>query len=211
PCLSTSPVLSLGFCPSLSILIFFFFLIIRRPPRSTLFPYTTLFRSRGDICCAIRPNPTTDPRRDEKASHSSRARRREDPRAASEAKCSAFSAQPVSTRQWLLPPFSRREGFSCRAHRGQCCPISIRSTTCPRCRTHRKNSGAWKKSSREPWLSSAEGSPPQPAIAQRQDRKGRRFPHFHSTSSAWLPTRWCRIRRRPRFRTAESRRRTRTG
>src|SRR5436190_17220013 len=30
--------------------IFFFFLMIRRPPRSTLFPYTTLFRSRpGDI------------------------------------------------------------------------------------------------------------------------------------------------------------------
>src|SRR3989441_12418749 len=26
-------------------LIFFFFLMIRRPPRSTLFPYTTLFRS----------------------------------------------------------------------------------------------------------------------------------------------------------------------
>src|SRR5437773_8093458 len=29
----------------LPILISFFFLIIRRPPRSTLFPYTTLFRS----------------------------------------------------------------------------------------------------------------------------------------------------------------------
>src|SRR5216684_4248913 len=28
-------------------LIFFFFLMIRRPPRSTLFPYTTLFRSGG--------------------------------------------------------------------------------------------------------------------------------------------------------------------
>src|SRR5687768_17791275 len=27
--------------------IFFFFLMIRRPPRSTLFPYTTLFRSSG--------------------------------------------------------------------------------------------------------------------------------------------------------------------
>src|SRR5260221_7149938 len=26
---------------------FFFFLMIRRPPRSTLFPYTTLFRSTG--------------------------------------------------------------------------------------------------------------------------------------------------------------------
>src|SRR5689334_25353758 len=28
-----------------SFLLFFFFLMIRRPPRSTLFPYTTLFRS----------------------------------------------------------------------------------------------------------------------------------------------------------------------
>src|SRR2546430_12412864 len=30
---------------SLTTLFFFFFLMIRRPPRSTLFPYTTLFRS----------------------------------------------------------------------------------------------------------------------------------------------------------------------
>src|SRR2546429_8212651 len=29
-----------------SFLFFFFFLMIRRPPRSTLFPYTTLFRSQ---------------------------------------------------------------------------------------------------------------------------------------------------------------------
>src|SRR2546430_12802072 len=29
-------------------LVFFFFLMIRRPPRSTLFPYTTLFRSLVD-------------------------------------------------------------------------------------------------------------------------------------------------------------------
>src|SRR5206468_10513888 len=28
--------------------IFFFFLMIRRPPRSTLFPYTTLFRSSNE-------------------------------------------------------------------------------------------------------------------------------------------------------------------
>src|SRR5260221_11673244 len=28
--------------------LFFFFLMIRRPPRSTLFPYTTLFRSRTE-------------------------------------------------------------------------------------------------------------------------------------------------------------------
>src|SRR5256885_16751812 len=30
---------------SLLVYLFFFFLMIRRPPRSTLFPYTTLFRS----------------------------------------------------------------------------------------------------------------------------------------------------------------------
>src|SRR2546430_15920816 len=30
-------------------LLFFFFLMIRRPPRSTLFPYTTLFRSHVQI------------------------------------------------------------------------------------------------------------------------------------------------------------------
>src|SRR5436189_1281899 len=32
-------------CPISLCCIFFFFLMIRRPPRSTLFPYTTLFRS----------------------------------------------------------------------------------------------------------------------------------------------------------------------
>src|SRR2546430_12632152 len=30
--------------------LLFFFLMIRRPPRSTLFPYTTLFRSRVHQC-----------------------------------------------------------------------------------------------------------------------------------------------------------------
>src|SRR5687768_17973066 len=29
--------------------LFFFFLLIRRPPRSTLFPYTTLFRSEDQL------------------------------------------------------------------------------------------------------------------------------------------------------------------
>src|SRR3712207_8024818 len=33
----------------------FFFLMIRRPPRSTLFPYTTLFRSTSASFC-IRPS-----------------------------------------------------------------------------------------------------------------------------------------------------------
>src|SRR3712207_7131876 len=35
----------------------FFFLMIRRPPRSTLFPYTTLFRSRENAAPARRTVP----------------------------------------------------------------------------------------------------------------------------------------------------------
>src|SRR5256885_9921221 len=35
---------------------FFFFLMIRRPPRSTLFPYTTLFRSLAGIEPLVSPD-----------------------------------------------------------------------------------------------------------------------------------------------------------
>src|SRR2546427_12455480 len=35
-------------------LCFFFFLMIRRPPRSTLFPYTTLFRSPAALATRVR-------------------------------------------------------------------------------------------------------------------------------------------------------------
>src|SRR2546430_16324701 len=39
---------------------FFFFLMIRRPPRSTLFPYTTLFRSVQNGVLAARPSKHSD-------------------------------------------------------------------------------------------------------------------------------------------------------
>src|SRR3712207_8774042 len=35
--------------------------MIRRPPRSTLFPYTTLFRSRGDLVRPVRLDPARPP------------------------------------------------------------------------------------------------------------------------------------------------------
>src|SRR2546422_10949583 len=45
-CLRHSLTVSSFFSPYLILFFFFFFfLMIRRPPRSTLFPYTTLFRS----------------------------------------------------------------------------------------------------------------------------------------------------------------------
>src|SRR5437868_12485611 len=37
-----------------SSLFYFFFLMIRPPPRSTLFPYTTLFRSSPPIALSVR-------------------------------------------------------------------------------------------------------------------------------------------------------------
>src|SRR4051794_41585786 len=57
---------------------FFFFLMIRRPPRSTLFPYTTLFRSRCRRRGSARParrlrppsRPARSPRRSRRASRS---------------------------------------------------------------------------------------------------------------------------------------------
>src|SRR2546430_6358432 len=36
-------------------MFFFFFLMIRRPPRSTLFPYTTLFRSERFASLGVQP------------------------------------------------------------------------------------------------------------------------------------------------------------
>src|ERR1039457_7336737 len=53
-------------CLLSSCLLFFFFLMIRRPPRSTLFPYTTLFRSSicsFHACCSLCRRCSTHPDR----------------------------------------------------------------------------------------------------------------------------------------------------
>src|SRR2546430_8132549 len=42
---------------NLVVFFFFFFLMIRRPPRSTLFPYTTLFRSVVAVVFALGVKP----------------------------------------------------------------------------------------------------------------------------------------------------------
>src|SRR5882757_10296242 len=55
-----------------SLFVFFFFLMIRRPPRSTLFPYTTLFRS-----CPSRAAPPRLARTGRRAAGRPRARSEE--------------------------------------------------------------------------------------------------------------------------------------
>src|SRR6266496_6672781 len=49
----------------------FFFLMIRRPPRSTLFPYTTLFRSPTPVFPLCRLCPSRSNRRGRSEEHTS--------------------------------------------------------------------------------------------------------------------------------------------
>src|SRR5437879_10093171 len=50
------PILQRSSACSCLLAAFFFFLMILRPPRSTLFPYTTLFRSKAAFA-HVPPNP----------------------------------------------------------------------------------------------------------------------------------------------------------
>src|SRR6185436_20949756 len=55
------------------VLVLFFFLMIRRPPRSTLFPYTTLFRS-GEVLLIdpwVQGNPACPPEQKRSEEHTS--------------------------------------------------------------------------------------------------------------------------------------------
>src|SRR6266576_4589018 len=64
---------------SFTLIVFFFFLMIRRPPRSTLFPYTTLFRPRGRARCPGRGRPATShQRRSRSEEHTSELQSRRD-------------------------------------------------------------------------------------------------------------------------------------
>src|SRR5690242_20999802 len=55
-------------------MLFLFVLLLRRPPSSTLFPYTTLFRSSPAAAPDCRPNPPSNARPG--TARSSRIRRR---------------------------------------------------------------------------------------------------------------------------------------
>src|SRR5438093_6319616 len=57
------PFVILFSCFLLFLSFFFFFLMIRRPPRSTLFPYTTLFRSPRRGWCSFERGPAPEPHR----------------------------------------------------------------------------------------------------------------------------------------------------
>src|ERR1039457_7464659 len=60
-----------SYSPRFGVLLFFFFLMIRRPPRSTLFPYTTLFRSERGPDRALLGDHNVDDRRHRSEEHTS--------------------------------------------------------------------------------------------------------------------------------------------
>src|SRR5215813_11618647 len=78
-------------CPRPS--FFFFFLMIRRPPRSTLFPYTTLFRARRARRARSAPRLCATPQAD---------RRRGRPGRRSEEHTSALQSRPHLVCRLLL-------------------------------------------------------------------------------------------------------------
>src|SRR3712207_8048926 len=87
---------------SLVLSLHFFFLMIRRPPRSTLFPYTTLFRSPSP--CSRRSRLPRTPRGRARAPRrrSSASRRRSCRSRASAARRSEEHTSELQSRQYLV-------------------------------------------------------------------------------------------------------------
>src|SRR6266513_3084546 len=88
--------------PSRSYLFFFFFLMMRPPPRSTLFPYTTLFRSRGPSCCRRG-------RRRASPSRGGRARDRKSTRLNSSHVSISYAVFCLKKKNRILRPFSSKK------------------------------------------------------------------------------------------------------
>src|SRR5207253_8921275 len=82
---------------SLCVFVLFFFLVLRPPPRSTLFPYTTLFRSTGSRA-ALRARPAADRRRRPRRRRGDPARRRRAHRGRSGRAAGGIAADRKSTR-----------------------------------------------------------------------------------------------------------------
>src|SRR5438876_8668570 len=97
--------------PSAVVVAFFFFLLIRRPPRSTLFPYTTLFRSSPLRARGIPPSRSPDAQR-----HLGRRRDRKSTRLNSShpsISYAVFCLKKKKTNLSSSPPRSTRSGSLC--------------------------------------------------------------------------------------------------
>src|SRR3712207_9575058 len=95
--------------------IFFFFLRIRRPPRSTLFPYTTLFRSIGEAASLVEREPLFGRIEQHVAPVRRLKQPIEEPRAVATALCGGGDDDHAGTGIGLSRSEERRVGKECRS------------------------------------------------------------------------------------------------
>src|SRR2546430_3967260 len=95
----------------------FFFLMIRRPPRSTLFPYTTLFRSAAPRPRPGRPRPERPGQQRKAGASPRRGGRRSDPQR-SEEHTSELQSQSNLVCRLLLEKKKKEDGAPARGRIG---------------------------------------------------------------------------------------------
>src|SRR5256885_13818365 len=85
-------------------IIFFFFLMIRRPPRSTLFPYTTLFRSdRLRVAGVRKVRASEQPGRAEQTADEVGLRRSEEHTSELQSPCNLVCRLLLEKKKYNLP------------------------------------------------------------------------------------------------------------
>src|SRR5256885_1868261 len=131
-------------CVMLILFVFFFFLMIRRPPRSTLFPYTTLFRSPRRVRSTLRGRGrrTTCPLHPASLGHGS-ASRAPLPGGRTHGRAPASPAVACG-RRCRLPRGSRRGAAAAPASPAPpraCCRRGGRTGRCRRTRSRTWDSG----------------------------------------------------------------------
>src|SRR5256885_9218538 len=85
----------------------FFFLMIRRPPRSTLFPYTTLFRSHSSRARAASGGRAAEPAR--QSARARRAARSEEHTSELQSPCNLVCRLLLEKKMWLLVVLSYKQ------------------------------------------------------------------------------------------------------
>src|SRR3712207_9379373 len=83
-------------------IFYFFFLMIRRPPRSSLFPYTTLFRSISSHVGSTAVRRMSAPSRNSSASASDRPSSRRNPSGGKVLVRSEEHTSELQSRQYLV-------------------------------------------------------------------------------------------------------------